>query len=80
MHEIQRRIAVVILGAVSLACCGSVQPLTPCPLTPSETAIGWDLRKIDAAFRFACELGTTTLLITTSGEVVRSMGDVSGPD
>ena len=79
MHIIQRMIVVVILGAVSLACSNSVQPLTPCPLTPSETAIGWDLRKIDAAFRFACELGTTTLLITTSGEVVRSMGDVTAP-
>lgn len=72
-------IFVAILGAVFLSGCGTVQSSTPCLLTPAETTIGWDLRKLDEAFRFACELGTTTLIIATNGEVVRSMGDVTTP-
>jgi len=70
---------VAILGAVLLSACGSVQSTTPCPLTSSEIKIGWDLKKLDDAFRFACELGTTTLIISSNGEVVRSMGDVTAP-
>jgi len=79
MYKIQRMIFVAILGAVFLSGCGTVQSSTPCLLTPAETTIGWDLRKLDEAFRFACELGTTTLIIATTGEVVRSMGDVTMP-
>jgi CubicO group peptidase (beta-lactamase class C family) len=52
---------------------------TPCPLTPAETTIGWDVSKLDEAFRFACELGTTTLIVATNGEVVRTMGDLAAP-
>lgn len=68
-----------ILGAVFLSGCGTAQNSTPCQSTPAETTIGWDLRKLDEAFRFACELGTTTLIISANGEVVRSMGDVAAP-
>ena len=68
MYKIQRMIFVAILGAVFLSGCGTVQSSTPCLLTPAETTIGWDLRKLDEAFRFACELGTTTLIIATNGE------------
>jgi hypothetical protein len=79
MHEIQRMIFVAILGAAFLSGCGTVQNTTPCPLTPAETTIGWDVRKLDEAFRFACKLGTTTLIVAANGEVVRSMGDVAAP-
>lgn len=48
-------------------------------MTPSEKTIGWDLQKVDEAFRYACEMGTTTLIIVTDGKVVRSMGDVNVP-
>jgi len=79
MHEIQRMIFVAILGAMFLSGCGAVQNSTPCPLSPPKTTIGWDLRKLEEAFQFACELGTTTLIIATKGEVVHSMGDVATP-
>jgi len=79
MHEIQRVIFVVILGTVLLSGCGTVESSTPCPSTPAKTTIGWDLRKLDEAFRFACKLGTTTLIISTNGEVLRSMGNVAVP-
>jgi len=68
-----------ILGAVLLSGCSSVQSSTPCPLTSSETKIGGDLKKLDEALQFACELGTTTLIISSNGKVVRAMGDVTEP-
>jgi hypothetical protein len=79
MIEMMRMILLAILGAAILSGCGPVQSSTPCPMTPPEKTIGWDLQKIDEAFRFACELGTTTLIIVTDGKVVRSMGDVTAP-
>ena len=79
MHEMQRMIFVAILGAAFLSGCGTVQNKTPCPLTAAKTTIGWDVRKLDEAFQFACKLGTTTLIVAANGEVVRSMGDVAVP-
>lgn len=79
MHEMQRMIFVAILGAAFLSGCGTVQSKTPCPLTPAETTIGWDVSKLDEAFRFACELGTTTLIVATNGKVIHSKGDVAVP-
>ena len=48
-------------------------------MTPTVETSGWDLKKVDEAFRLACEMGTTTLVIVTDGKVVRSMGDVTVP-
>ena len=79
MIEIKRMIFWATLGALILSGCGPIQSSTPCPVTSSEESIGWDLQKVDEAFRFACEMGTTTLIIVTDGKVVRSMGDVTVP-
>jgi len=79
MNEMKLMIFAAILGAALLSGCGTVQNTTPCPLAPAEATAGWDVRKLDEAFRFACKLGTTTLIVAADGEVVRSMGDVAVP-
>ena len=79
MVDITRMIFLTTLGALILSSCGPVQSSKPCPMAPSDETIGWDLPKVDEAFRFACEMGTTTLIIVTDGKVVRSMGDVTVP-
>jgi len=79
MIEIMRMLLLATLGTAILSGCGPIQSPKPCPMTSAEKTIGWDLQKIDEAFRYACELGTTTLIIVTDGKVVRSMGDVTVP-
>ncbi|MBW2157894.1 MAG: serine hydrolase [Deltaproteobacteria bacterium] len=79
MHKAQDIILAMVLGAALLSGCGPKRNTTPCPLTPAETTSGWDVRNLDDAFQFACELGTTTLIVATNGEVVRSMGDLATP-
>ena len=68
-----------IVAVLILFGCGPVKRSTPCPMTPLQPKAGWDRKKLDAAFRSACELGTTTLVLVTNGQVVRAMGDVSVP-
>ena len=69
----------VAVGAVVMTGCGPLKRTASCPMTPSAEAADWDLRKIDEAFRLACEMGTTTLMLVVNGTVIRSMGDVSVP-
>lgn len=68
-----------ILGAMILSNCGPIQSSKPCTITPPVETNGWDLHKVDEAFRCACERKTTTLVIVTDGIVVRSMGDLTLP-
>lgn len=66
---------------VLLVCvgCGPALNKEPCPLTPAEASSGWDMQTLDRAFRHACELGSSTLVISTDGDIVRSMGNLSKP-
>lgn len=79
MHKAQIIILAVVLGAALLSGCGPRRNTTPCPLIAAQTTSGWDDKSLDDAFRFACELGTKTLIVATNGEVVRSMGDLATP-
>ncbi|MEQ8652138.1 MAG: serine hydrolase [Kiloniellales bacterium] len=46
-------------------------------LSPAETErLGWDADKLDAAFDFAAQLSSDTLVVVTDGKVVRSLGDL----
>ncbi len=72
-------VVALILATAVFSGCGPVRNTIPCPLTSAEMKNGWDDGKLDEAFQLACELGTTTLIVTTNGEVVRSMGDPTVP-
>ncbi|MBW1943668.1 MAG: serine hydrolase [Deltaproteobacteria bacterium] len=52
---------------------------TECNLARTEANPVWDAEKLDEAFQFACELGSTSLIVATNGEVVRSMGELDKP-
>ena len=79
MHKAKNIILVVILGAALLSGCGPRRNTAPCPLTRAETKLEWDTKILDNAFQFACELGSTTLIVATNGEVVRAMGNLATP-
>jgi hypothetical protein len=52
---------------------------TECNLTKSKVNPMWDAEKLDEAFQFACELGSTSLIVATNGEIVKSMGELGKP-
>jgi hypothetical protein len=79
MMKITHMILLATLGALILSGCDPMQRSTICQMTSSEESTGWDLQKVDEAFRYACEIGTTTLIMVTDGKVVCSMGDVTVP-
>lgn len=79
MHKAKNIILAVALGAVLLSGCSPRQNATPCQLTRAKTTPDWDSKILDNAFQFACEMGTTTLLVTTNDEVVRAMGNLATP-
>lgn len=79
MHKTQSIILAVVLGAALLSGCAPRRNTIPCPLTRAKTTHGWDAKSLENAFQFACELGTTTLIVATNGEVVGAMGDLATP-
>ena len=52
---------------------------TECNLANTEDNPVLDAKKLDEAFQFACELGSTNLIVVTNGEVVKSMGELDKP-
>jgi hypothetical protein len=52
---------------------------TECNLTKTKANPMWDAEKLDEAFQFACELGSTSLIVATNGEIVKSMGELDKP-
>jgi len=52
---------------------------TECNLARTEVNPVWDAEKLDEAFQFACELGSTSLIVATNGEIVKSMGELDKP-
>jgi len=52
---------------------------TECNLARVEVNPVWDAEKLDEAFQFACELGSTNLIVVTNGEVVKSIGELDKP-
>ena len=52
---------------------------TECNLAKTEVNPVWDAEKLDEAFQFACELGSTNLIVATNGEVIKSMGELDKP-
>jgi len=52
---------------------------TECNLARTEINPVWDAEKLDEAFQFACELGSTSLIVVTNDEVVKSMGELDKP-
>ena len=43
------------------------------------TQAGWDMPRLEAAFRLAATMGTSTLMVVTDGRPVRTMGDIRKP-
>ena len=52
---------------------------TECNLTKTKVNPMWDAEKLDEAFQFACELGSTSLIVATDGEIIKSMGELDKP-
>ena len=50
-----------------------------CNITRIEVSPVWDAEKLDEAFQFGCEMGSTSLIVVTNGEVVKSMGELDKP-
>ena len=50
-----------------------------CNLTITKANPVWHSEKLDEAFQFACELGSTNLIVATNGEIVKSMGELDNP-
>ena len=70
--KILRNVAFLLVPAIIIFGSGS-------SLTSTEPTPIWDAQKLDEAFKHACELGTTTLMLITKGEVVKSLGGLETP-
>ena len=48
-------------------------------LARTEVNPVWDVKKLDGAFQFACDLGSKNLVVATNAEVIKSMGELDKP-
>ena len=74
----KRCILLSLFSVYSLVCC-TVKTNNNCIRCPTDTTSVWNTQKLDEAFQYACELGTSTLMVVTNGKIVKSMGDVDKP-
>ena len=77
--KIIRTLIWLILTILFLFGCASVYERKPCIFSETKTGAVWDEQKLDNAFQFACESGTSTLMIVTDGKIVKSLGDLDEP-
>ena len=70
--KILRNVAFLLVPAIIIFGSGS-------SLTSTEPTPIWDAQKLDEAFKLAGELGTTTLMLITKGEVVKSLDGLETP-
>ena len=66
----------VLALAMFIYGCAASQEKAECNFSNTKDDSMWDMQKLDEAFELACELGSTTLVLTTNGNVVKSMGDL----
>ena len=69
----------LVLTTLLFLGCTSMHDKGECIFSETKTAVLWDEQKLDEAFQLACDLGTTTLMVVTKGEVVKSMGGLDEP-
>lgn len=69
-------IAMLLVQAIFICGCTASQEKAGCNFSNTKDVSMWDMQKLDEAFELACELGTTTLVLITNGNVVKSMGDL----
>ena len=74
----KRCILLLLFSVYSLVCC-TVKTNNNCIRCPTDPTSVWNTQKLDEAFQYACELGTSTLMVVTNGKIVKSMGDVDKP-
>jgi len=74
-----RNISWIVIVTLIITGCATVKPQTECGSSITQTTSMWDKQKLEEAFQLACDLGTTTLMVVTNGEVVKSMGDLEIP-
>jgi len=74
-----RRFIGLFFAAWLLLSCASTHETKECIFSPTESSPAWNKQKLDEAFQLACDLGTTTLSVVSSGDVVKSMGDLETP-
>ena len=69
----------LMLTALLLLSCTAIHDKRECILSETKFVPGWDKQKLDEAFQLACESGTTTLMVITHADVVKSMGELDQP-
>jgi hypothetical protein len=78
MKILRTPIWLVLLTLLFLGC-ASIHDKRECIFSETKTAVFWDEQKLDEAFQLACYLGTTTLMVVTNGDIVKSMGELDEP-
>jgi CubicO group peptidase (beta-lactamase class C family) len=68
-----------ILLILMLPGCASTYERGQCIFSETKAGAVWDEQKLDNAFQFACESGTSTLMVVTDGKIVKSLGDLDEP-
>jgi CubicO group peptidase (beta-lactamase class C family) len=59
--------------------CTSMHDKRECIFSETKYTSSWDDQILEEAFQLACKLGTTTLVVVTNGQVVKSMGELGEP-
>jgi CubicO group peptidase (beta-lactamase class C family) len=77
--QILRKHIWLVLPSLLFLGCTSMHDKGECIFSETKTAVFWDEQKLDEAFQLACGLGTTTLMVVTNGEVVKTMGELDEP-
>jgi hypothetical protein len=70
-------VATLLVQAIFIYGCTTSQEKAECNFSNIKDVSMWDRQKLDEAFELACELGTTTLVLITNGNLVKSMGDLT---
>ena len=69
----------IVFATWLLLGCASTHETGKCVFSATAGNPAWNEQKLDEAFQLACNLGTTTLMVVTGGDVVKSMGDLQTP-
>jgi hypothetical protein len=59
--------------------CTSIHDKKECIFSQTKSRSSWDNQILDEAFQLARNLGSTTLVVVTNGNVVKSMGELDKP-
>ena len=69
-------IAMLLVQAIFIYGCATSQEKTECNFSNGKNVSMWNMQKLDEAFELSCDLGATTLVLITNGNLVKSMGDL----